>query len=232
MKAKKTLVLISLLLIPAINVHAWVWPDTGQTKCYNDSGQITCPAPGQPFYGQDAQYEGWTRSYTKLGQNGAVLPYSTTQADGWFMTRDNVTGLIWEMKTDDGGIHDKDNTYTWCDKNPLTNGWDQGWCGSWATPTDTEAFIKALNDAHFGGFSDWRMPTIKELSSLVNSSIHPPGPTIDVAWFPNTVSSNYWSSTTDAYYTYLAWRLYFDSGDVYGDYKSYGHSVRAVRAGQ
>jgi hypothetical protein len=26
------------------------------------------------------------------------------------MIRDNVTGLIWEVKTDDGTIHDKDHT--------------------------------------------------------------------------------------------------------------------------
>ena len=236
MKAKKTLVLIFLLLIPAINVQAWVWPDTGQTKCYTDSiwDEITCPAPGQPFYGQDAQYEGWTRSYTKLGQNGTVLPYSATQANGWFMTRDNVTGLVWEMKTDDGGIHDKDNNYTWCDTNPLTNSWNQGWCGSGVTPADTEAFIKALNDAHFGGFSDWRMPTIKELSSLVNSSIPYGGPTIDAAWFPNTaVLYDYWSSTTYAtFFSDSAWSVDFSSGAVHSVCKSFPYPVRAVRAGQ
>jgi len=33
--------------------------DTGQTKCYDDSGeQITCPAAGEAFYGQDAQFSG------------------------------------------------------------------------------------------------------------------------------------------------------------------------------
>ncbi len=30
--------------------------DTGQTRCYNDTAEITCPAPGEDFYGQDAQY--------------------------------------------------------------------------------------------------------------------------------------------------------------------------------
>jgi len=31
--------------------------------------------------------------------------------------RDNVTGLIWENKTDDGTIHDKNNQYTWYDSS-------------------------------------------------------------------------------------------------------------------
>jgi hypothetical protein len=189
-----------LMMVASVSAQAWPWPDTGQTKCYNNTSEIACPAPGQPFYGQDAQYQGPTRSYTKLGQNGAALSDSATQANGWVMTRDNVTGLIWEMKTVDGSIHDKDKTFTWCDKNSATNGGNQGTCGSGtgSASTDTETFINALNDAHYGGFSDWRLPTIKELSSLVNSSIPYPGPTIDAAWFPNTVSSYYWSCTTYA----------------------------------
>ena len=33
--------------------------DTGQTACYDDDGPpIACPAAGQTFYGQDAQYAG------------------------------------------------------------------------------------------------------------------------------------------------------------------------------
>ncbi len=210
-----------------------LWPDTGQTKCYDNSGEIPCPSPGEPFYGQDAQYQGPPRSYTKLGYGGVELPDTATPADGWIMTRDNVTGLIWEIKTDDGSIHDKDNYYTWCDHNPDTNGGDQGTCGD---GTDTEDFIAALNAAHFGGYSDWRLPTIKELSTLVNSNIPWPGPTIDAAYFPNTVSSDYWSSTTHAYYTDSAWLVNFSYGYVHGEinynYKVSYHYVRAVRSGQ
>ena len=193
--------LLFLLCVP--EVFAWQWPDTGQTKCYDNTAEIPCPAPGQPFYGQDAQYQGPARSYTKLGQNGVALVNTTTQENGWLMTRDNVTGLIWEMKTDDGGIHDKDRTFTWCDKNSATNGGNQGTCGTGdgSAATDTAAFIKTINEAHFGGFSDWRLPAIKELSSLVNSAIPYPGPTIDAAWLPRTVSSYYpESSVTEISY--------------------------------
>jgi len=78
-------------------------PDTGQTKCYNDTAEIACPAPGQDFYGQDAQYSTNPRSYTKLDAGGNALSDS---AASWAMVRDNVTGLIWEMKTDDGSVRD------------------------------------------------------------------------------------------------------------------------------
>ena len=66
------------------------WPDTGQTKCYDNTVEIPCPASGQPFHGQDAQYNGPVRSYTLLG--------------GGTMVQDNVTGLIWEMKTSSDGV--------------------------------------------------------------------------------------------------------------------------------
>ena len=57
------------------------------------------------------------------------------------MVRDNVTGLIRKVKTDDGSVHDKDNTYTWDDAQSV--------------------FIAELNSANFGGGdSDWRLPTI------------------------------------------------------------------------
>ena len=208
------------------------WPDTGQERCYDNSQEIPCPDPGEPFYGQDAQYQGPVRSYTKLGYGGVELPDSATPDDGWIMTKDNVTGLIWEVKTDDGSIHDKDNLFLWCDTNYQTNGGYQGNCGADA---NTEAFINYLNAEGvegFGGFFDWRVPTVKELSTLLNSNIPYPGPTINTAYFPNTGPSRYWSSTTWVSDNYNAWRVSFGIFGV-----SYGHKptsncyVRAVRGG-
>ena len=123
MKATKTWVFITILIISTINVYAWPIPDTGQTKCYNNTAEIICPQPELPFYGQDGNYSINPRSYTKLGAAGATLPDAATP---WLVIKDNVTGLTWENKTDDGSIHDKDNKYTWCNKNPLTNGGNQG----------------------------------------------------------------------------------------------------------
>ena len=49
-------------------------------------------------------------SFTKLSSAGDDLPASASQ---WSCVRDNVTGLIWEKKTDDGSEQDKDNSYLW-----------------------------------------------------------------------------------------------------------------------
>jgi len=215
------------------SVTAGPVPDTGQDKCYDNTGEIPCPQEGEPFYGQDAQYSTTPQSYTKLDTQGNDLPDSTTE---WVMVRDNVTGLIWEVKNAADGTQDysnprdADNTYTWYDSNPATNGGDTGTPGD---GTDTEDFINALNNAHFGGYDDWRMPTVKELSTLVNSGNY--NLAIDSDYFPGTVSSNYWSSTTCANLTLYAWRVNFSYGDgsvYYRHYKSSSYYVRAVRSGQ
>jgi hypothetical protein len=209
--------------------QAWPIPDTGQTKCYNNSGEIPCPQPGEPSYGQDANYAINPPSYTKLDANGNDLPDDATE---WVMVRDNVTGLFWENKTSDGSIHDGSKTFTWCDTNPATNSGDQGTCGTGTgdAATDTEAFIKALNTAGFGGYSDWRMPTRKELRSIVDWGRS--NPSINTTYFPNTTASGYWSSTTYVSYTYHAWYLHFLNGNDLYKYKYDLNYVRAVRSGQ
>jgi len=222
------------LLFFAASAWATPVPDTGQTKCYDNSVEIPCPTPGQPFYGQDANYSINPMSYTKLDGNGNDLPDSATS---WVTVRDNVTGRIWEMKTNKDDLknyndpHDGDNTYTWYDSNPATNGGNAGTPGN---GTDTEDFIKALNDAKYGGFSDWRLPTRKELAYIVKNVIVIPyfAPVIDTLYFPNTASSCYWSSTPVVVLTDCAWWVSFWDGAEIVRNKSDSFYARAVRGGQ
>jgi hypothetical protein len=226
MKRKKRLSICLCAAFLFFTVAAWCAPvsETGQTKCYDNTVEIPCPSPGQPFYGQDGNYIINPISYTKLDSSGNVL---TDPAAAWVMIRDNVTGLIWGNKTDDGSIHDKDNKYTWYDSNPATNGGNAGTPG---TDTDTEYFLKTLNNALFGGYSDWRLPTVKDLAYIVNYSISSPGPTIDSGYFSNAPASYHWTSTTSANYTNSAWSTYFDYGFTNYMYKSNAYSAYAVRA--
>jgi hypothetical protein len=229
---KRLLIMCAILLVLpsiALAVDCPV-PDTGHTGCYDNSEAIACPDPGQAFYGQDAQYSMYPQSYTKLDEDGLDLPDS---APSWVMVRDNMTGLIWEVKNskdaspDYNNPHDADNEYTWYDSNPATNGGNAGMPGD---GTDTEDFINALNSANFGGYSDWRMPTIKELSFIKNLNTY--SPVINTTYFPNAVSDIYWSSTTDAHVPSWAWWGRFDYGGVSSYLKSNSYYVRAVRSGQ
>ena len=150
-------------------------------------------------------------------EKGATLRYQDN-ADG--TVTDLNTGLMWELKTDDSGIHDKDNTYTWSEAFSV--------------------FIAGVNSAEFAGYTDWRLPNAKELQSIVNYGNW--APTIGEATvggfgtgapFTNTVSDSYWSSTTNAAITDNAWYVYFLRGTVNQISKtSNNYYVRCVRGGQ
>ncbi|MBU2548450.1 MAG: DUF1566 domain-containing protein, partial [Proteobacteria bacterium] len=168
-------------------------PDTGQSASFTDT------------IGEDSDYRINTPSYTKLDASGNDLP---DNAVSWSMVRDNITGLVWEVKTDDGGIHDRDNTYGKVDASNI--------------------FITQLNSDDFGGYSDWRLPGVRELSSLVHSGVT--NPAIDTGFFPNTqFSTNYWSNETLNNNNPLAWSIHFGTGAVAALDKGSALYVRAVR---
>src|ERR1035441_8456651 len=123
---------------------AYTIVDPGQTKCYDNRSEIAPPKPGQPFYGQDAQFQAHPPSYTLSADR---LP-----------VQDNNTGLTWQRSPDTDG-------------NSVLNRSDK------LTLAQAQALPAKLNAARFGGFNDWRLPSIKELYSLFDGrGTDPSGP--------------------------------------------------------
>ncbi|MBN1382057.1 MAG: DUF1566 domain-containing protein [Deltaproteobacteria bacterium] len=218
------------LLGPAFPAQGFIVPDTGQVQCFDYQGNVIdpCPEAGADYYGQDATYLVNPPSYTKLDENGNRLPDTATE---WTLVLDNVTGLVWEVKTTDGGLHDRSKTFSWCNTDTQTNGGDEGAC---VNEANTEKFIEELNASQYGGFSDWRLPTLMELHSL--SRYQPSAAIRDPNYFPNDHSySYYWSSDTHASYSDYAWCSYYSakwSSNFSYQKKSEPLSIRAVRGGQ
>ncbi|CAK0773005.1 hypothetical protein CCP4SC76_5670002 [Gammaproteobacteria bacterium] len=90
--------------------------------------------------------------------------------------------------------------------------------------------LTAAKNSRLGGYSDWRLPNAKELQSIVDYSVYTPS--INSAIFPNTPSSNFWSSAPFADLSGSAWYVDFYDGYVDYYYRSSALAVRLARGGQ
>jgi hypothetical protein len=174
-------------------------------------------------------------AYTKISNSGAVLPDTAKLGIGgndWACTKDSETGLIWEVKTTDGGFRDMKKTYT----NYFLG--DVGY----GSNANSDIFVQAVNKQTLCGAVNWRLPSLNELRTVVQCSdakYESDGsctnsntvakPTINSTYFPNTVSKVYWSSLRYSDYNSLVYYVSFFNGSSYYNDNKYGSSfVRLV----
>jgi hypothetical protein len=184
------------------------FPATGQTTAYRADKNDGIPGPvAVPDDG--------------TLQTGAPLSFLD---NGNGTITDQNTRLMWEKKSDDGTLHDKDNSYWWNGNGANETLWD---------------WLEDVNAQAFGGFQDWRIPNARELLSIVDfQSVW----AVPAAFNTNCVAgvsvlngscsfqSSYWTSTTQAGSLSSAW--YVDNyGSINSYFKSGNFRVRAVRGG-
>lgn len=189
------------------------------------------------------------------GQIGTVTGGSTRFTDnGDGTVTDHTTGLMWEKKTGTFGFsvdcstttcsspQNVNNLYQWCQ-----DGNHNGVCDHFGlysdNPPDGGAFGDFLARTNgvlcdtctggLGGHTDWRLPTIAELKTIVDLSATGCGtgsPCINAIFGP-TVPGYYWAATTLAADPRFAWLVPFGGLSPSYDFKPDGYYVRAVRGG-
>ena len=236
------------------------WASDSQfgTNDFSPLNYIEAHAPRQDsYYGRDPAHAAGALfkvgggdqgfDFTRLCGNGdeegtGTCPPGLTADDlgsgdaQWACTRDNVTGLTWELKTVDGGLQDRDWQYSWYNTDAASNGGNAGTqtpssnptqCGSFLTNCNTEEYVAAINALNDGaglcGFTDWRMPHVPEMTNVAHlgETRREPGiggdgtlEQLDADYFPfirgtSDIFHYYWSATPKARDPNLAWPFGF-----------------------
>lgn len=163
------IILTALLFVAtSANGLAWTLPGTGVTKCYNNASEIACPAPGEPFYGQDGNFNN-TQYFLKNGTETVTDP---------------TTGLTWQQM------------------NPA----HLDSCGN------VESYCSNLE---IGGKTDWRVPTTRELRTLLDFGVVS-APTINGDFDApiETLNFPFWSSNVGTLVG-SRWDVSFENGETH-----------------
>ena len=127
---------------------------TGQDKCFSDEEEISCPASGEDFYGQDAQYAAYgfckPQSFSILTRNGDKIVF------------DNNTGLQWQQNFPTSRMN-------WEKAVEYCKNLEYGVYGDWRLPNGIEFFL--MNPGHFPNIqSDTIFWNLQDYPEYINSN--------------------------------------------------------------
>ena len=258
--AKRFTPLVAFIWLAAASAASGL-NDTGQTQCYDAAySAVACSAavggdngvnPRQDArYGRDAKAAAGLLSkigagtagfdFTKISNGGNALAVSASLGSAitdWACTRDNVTGLMWEIKSATAGLRSKSRGYSWYSTDSTRNGGNAGTVGTdtcggtlgnFGNQCNTQNYLNAVNAMALCGANDWRLPTQVELESIAVD--YASGATVDADYFPNPFSIFQWTASTYAPDPSGAWVVRLYGGDSYPHLKSEQWPIRLVRS--
>ena len=159
-----------------------------------------------------------TASCTAVNPNASVIQttptadFDATATDGTVIH--TKTGLMWKRCAEG---------QTWDDTNAT--------CAGTAGLLNWQNALAAAATSTFAGHSDWRLPNVKELQSIVESCGY--NPAINQTVFPATPAAfSWWSASSYGPNPASAWSVNFNGGNVFANDRSIGLFVRLVRGGQ
>lgn len=191
---------------PAAPINASTFPSTPADPFWSSTATVGNVNPG----------DSWTLSFNENGRSlynlgttvswvRCVQPYrpglpSTRYTVGSDIVTDKVTGLVWQKTS------------------PVST----------VTQSNASSYCSNLN---LGGFSTgWRLPTIRELSTLVDYNLAQGNLMMDANIFAGEPAGAYWSSTISASSPSNAWSVNFSYGDTWsGNSVNLSYRVRCAR---
>lgn len=151
------------------------------------------------------------------------MPDATTPSSDFTVHNDGTvthksTGLMWKVCSEG---------QTWaagtCSGTITTHAWDTALEIPQALNSGEEFPFSKVDTL----YSDWRVPNIEELTSLIELQCY--APAINAAIFPNSAASFYWSSSPSTLNRQLVKGVDFDVGYIYSSYRIEANRVRLVR---
>lgn len=167
--------------------------------------------------------------FTRINSDGSeYIGSGNYQTSPWACVRDNRTGLMWEVKTTDGSIHDASNTYRWGGLTALGRGSDDREGDYY---NDWNHLIIGSNEEQICGYSDWQVPSNAQLMSIAHFGIDGRPLKVDANYFPNTVGDFYWSSMPyhGEHSEFYAWAFQYVFGNNKNLQRYQSAALRLVR---
>ena len=196
--------------------------DSGVGECYNNTQRINCESDDFPAQDAELGRDSYANRLDKVGKGNLAFDYTKLNqfadevgddSSDFTCIRDNVTGLVWEVKTESSGVlpntslREGQNHYFW-DLGDTTFT-DTSTANS-TCPDDTscgvQSYINEVNSLDFCGGTNWRLPTYNELLGLIDYGKQGQRVLIDESLFPyipqsgdiENVDLPYWTSQTAA----------------------------------
>lgn len=164
--------------------------------------------------------------FERFGDDGRPLAAADRRPHACVL--DRVTGLTWAIAPAGDGAQ----TFSWFSSDPAVHFSDPGLpdggqCRQ--THCDTEALVRAYNDARHCGHADWRLPARDEALTLAARAPAGHVHVLDPEFFPDTVPGEYWTAETFRLYPQSAWAFDTRTGLDRADWKRQPKPARPVR---
>lgn len=209
----------------------WQQQDDGIARQW-DAAAAYCPSLGLPGTGWRLPTPYELLTITNFGRSSPAIDTSIftggRAAYYWSGQPFRQTADAWLADFFDGGVVTAPKTtaaYVRCVRDPPTGPvfqenigtvsdaargltWQQADDGTKKTWEQALAYCEGLS---LGVWSDWRLPTVKEIASLEDFATYP---VANLAYFPTTKQDYYWSSTTVGSAPTTAWQASFLGGGV------------------